>query len=245
MTDERNSKKLPGFYIALCCCVLAIGAAGYFTDRKENTNKTADNTSQVQGEAVDSNNSEGDVISVSEVIQTKTTASPTLAPTTAPISTPSATDTPKYAVDNPDIVAAAAPAYAEETDFIPPAGGDILAEYSSSLSFNEALGDYRTHNGIDIAADEGCSINASADGTVENVFSNAFGNGISISHSNGIVTKYMCLGSVEGLKSGDSVKAGDVIGTVGKSKGENIKEPHIHFEVFKDGKPVNPKDYLK
>lgn len=243
MTDERNSKKLPGFYIALCCCVLAIGAAGYFTDRKENTTKTQDN--QIQGDIVDNDTSDGDIISVSEVMQSKETVSPTIAPTIAPIQTPSATNTPEYAVDNPDIVAAAAAANAEEPNFAPPSSGEILAEYSSSLSFNEALGDYRAHNGIDIAADEGCSISASADGTVENVFSNAFGDGISISHSNGIVTKYMCLGSVENLKSGDSIKAGDVIGTVGKSKGENVKEAHVHFEVFKDGKPVNPKDYLK
>ena len=126
-----------------------------------------------------------------------------------------------------------------------PASGEVLAQYSSELLFNEALGDYRAHNGIDIAADEGCSISAAADGTVDDIYSNAFGDGITISHSDGIITKYMCLGGVENLKAGDTVKAGDVIGTVGKSKGENVTEPHLHFEVFKDGIPVNPMEYLK
>lgn len=244
MTDERNTKKLPGFYIALCCCVLAIGAAGYFTERKDK--KDNQNVAEVSENGVDvSTDYEGEIISVGEMIQSKATEAPTLAPISEPVQTYMPTETPEYAVDNPDIVAVSAVAAVEEAELALPASGEVLAKYSSVLSFNEALGDYRAHNGIDIAADEGCSVSAAADGMIENVFANAMGNGITISHGNGITTKYMCLAETENLKIGDNVKKGDVIGSVGMSKGENVRESHLHFEVLKNGAPVNPEEYLK
>ena len=63
-------------------------------------------------------------------------------------------------------------------------------------------------------------------------------------HENGISTKYMCLGSVEELNIGDSVKSGDVIGTVGTPKGENTMEAHLHFEMYNANTPVDPCKYL-
>ncbi len=260
--DKKEARRLPGFYIALCCCVLVIGAAGYFTERNSSEPQVESTEGFGESIAADSvlngesgNEPRGEVISVSEVT---TAADETPVPTAVPeeteavsaeaeaaAGTPAATDEPAYAEDNPDTAPAAVSIEAEEIYFSFPAGGEILAPYSNVLSFNEALGDYRTHNGIDIAADEGCSISAAADGTVENIFTNAYGEGISIAHSNGFVSKYMCLGGVEALKTGDAVKRGDVIGTVGASKGENTKEPHLHFELYENGAPVNPSDYLK
>lgn len=245
--DKKNTGRLPGFYIALCCCVLVIGIAGYFTERKgrETTTDATSGFSEnvITGSVIDENKQEpdGEVLSVSEVTPMEE-STPTAAPAT---DAPQATQEPEYTKDNPDVMETAVRVEPTETVFSFPAGGKILAPYSAVLSFNQALGDYRTHNGIDIAADEGCSISASADGTVEDVFSDAFGEGISLTHANGMMTKYMCLGAVENLKTGDTVKAGDVIGTVGKSKGENTEAPHLHFELYKDGQPVNPEDYLK
>lgn len=245
MANEKNSKRLPGFYIALCCCVLVIGIAGYFTERQESNTAPTDTTrmiskAEIPGEEIPAATviPEGEVISVSEItpVFEEATAAPTAAPTEAPA---------EYTLDNPDVMETAVRVEAEELVFAMPASGDILAEYSAELSFNEALGDYRAHNGIDIAADEGCSISAAADGTIEDIYSNAFGDGVTISHANGITTKYMCLGGVENFKAGDEVKAGDVIGTVGKSKGESVTEPHLHFELYKDNTPANPMDYLK
>ena len=240
MANEKNSKRLPGFYIALCCCVLVIGIAGYFTERQDTTPQDTTHTvskTEIQDEAVPTASVIPESIPVNETIIIE---EPTQAP--APESTEAP---PEYTLDNPDVMETAIMVEAEELVFSMPASGEILAQYSSELSFNEALGDYRAHNGIDIGADEGCSISAAADGIIDDIYSNAFGDGITISHSDGIITKYMCLGGVEDLKAGDTVKAGDVIGTVGKSKGENVTEPHLHFEVFKDGIPVNPMEYLK
>lgn len=268
--DKKQTGRLPGFYIALCCCVLVIGIAGYFTERQSRETVTDETAGFSEGTFADSalnaGNQEldGEVISVGEVTtaedvapaegtpETEPAENPQVEPAAAdlqPSEAPAAeepvpTAEPEYTKDNPDVMETAVNIEAEEAYFSFPAGGEILAPFSSVLSFNEALGDYRTHNGIDIAADEGCSISAAADGTVDNIFSNAFGEGVSISHSDGFVSKYMCLGAVEGLKIGDTVKRGDVIGTVGESKGENTKEPHLHFEMYKNGEPVDPTAYL-
>lgn len=269
--DKKHTRRLPGFYIALCCCVLVIGIAGYFTERESREPVTGNTEGFSEGSFAntalnnDDNQPDGKVISVSEVTTAEDNTTPEAtaeaadAPADAAEETENSEDEsmpseaaaaaetaePEYTKDNPDVMETAVNIEAEEVYFSFPAGGEILAPFSSVLSFNEALGDYRTHNGIDIAADEGCSISAAADGTVDNIFSNAFGEGISISHAGGFVSKYMSLGAVEDIKVGDTVKRGDVIGTVGKSKGENTKESHLHFELYKDGEPVNPEEYLK
>ncbi|MBK1648517.1 M23 family metallopeptidase [Rhabdochromatium marinum] len=98
------------------------------------------------------------------------------------------------------------------------------------------------HNGIDIAAKSGSPIVAMADGLV--VFSGrkqGYGNIVEIRHGNGLETWY-AHNKRNLVKEGDLVKRGQQIaalGSTGRSTG-----PHVHFEVRKHGKPVNPKAYL-
>jgi len=54
----------------------------------------------------------------------------------------------------------------------------------------------------------------------------------------------MGLENIENLTVGKEIKSGEVIGTSGKCTGENVTDPHIHFEMSKDGVLVNPTDYL-
>ena len=86
MANEKNSKRLPGFYIALCCCVLVIGIAGYFTERQDtkpqDTNRIVSKT-EIQGEVLPTASVIPEVISVNETI---TIEEPT--PTEAPVSEP-------------------------------------------------------------------------------------------------------------------------------------------------------------
>ena len=50
----------------------------------------------------------------------------------------------------------------------------------------------------------------------------------------------MCLESAGEAKEGAEVKKGDVIGVIGKSKAEGVKESHVHFEIYKDGTCLDP-----
>ena len=102
------------------------------------------------------------------------------------------------------------------------------------------------HNGIDIAAKEGTPVVATADGIVVQEEYKEKGKGygrmILIRHNETYTTMYTQL-SAFNAKVEQKVKKGDVIGYVGQS---GISTgPHLHYEVWKNNKPVNPEDYFK
>ena len=241
--SENNKKKLSGFYIALCCCVLAIGFGGFFMD----TEKTeAPETIEISSSIPNIEDTD-QAKPVSETIVVEETITPSPEPETEPqtnTTLPEA-ESVDYTFENPDTEATAIVVNAEEPYFHMPVGGEILDGYSDKLRYNEAMDDWRTHNGIDISAEVGSSVSACADGIVEDVFEDAYGHGVSIKHANGFITKYMCLGTTENLKAGDEVKCGDVIGTIGVQKGENITVPHLHLEMHDGNTILNPEQYLK
>ena len=64
-------------------------------------------------------------------------------------------------------------------------------------------------------------------------------------HSNGIKTLYANLASGDMVTPNQKVKKGETIGSIGNTAIiESAEPPHLHFEVIKDGKPVDPGDYL-
>ncbi|GMN12132.1 hypothetical protein MTsPCn9_34310 [Croceitalea sp. MTPC9] len=101
----------------------------------------------------------------------------------------------------------------------------------------------KPHLGIDITAETGTAIHAAADGTVTlaNKSKDGYGNEVRITHSNGFSTRYTHMYTFI-VKKGMKVKKGDIIGFVG-STGKSTG-PHIHYEVRKHGKAVNPEYFL-
>jgi murein DD-endopeptidase MepM/ murein hydrolase activator NlpD len=99
------------------------------------------------------------------------------------------------------------------------------------------------HYGVDIVSKENEAIKCVLDGTV--ILSNwtlETGYTIVIQHQQNIVSVYKHNSAL--LKSeGESVKAGDPIAIIGQT-GELSTGPHLHFELWSDGTPVNPKDYI-
>ncbi len=101
----------------------------------------------------------------------------------------------------------------------------------------------KEHYGIDIVAKENEAIKATLDGTVVlSSWTLESGYIIGIQHTGNIISIYKH-NSVLMKKVGDFVKAGDVIAVIGNS-GELTTGPHLHFELWYNGTPVNPKDYL-
>jgi murein DD-endopeptidase MepM/ murein hydrolase activator NlpD len=100
----------------------------------------------------------------------------------------------------------------------------------------------KMHEGMDFTAKTGTPIYASGDGVVKNADASksGYGNHIEISHGFGYLTLYAHL-SKYNVRPGQRVKRGDVIGFVG-STGRS-EAPHLHYEVHKDGKPVNPLNF--
>ena len=85
-----------------------------------------------------------------------------------------------------------------------------------------------------------------ADGTVSNVYTNYLeGTVVEISHANGLVSVYKSLNSDVVVSVGDRVSAGQIIGSIAETMAqESNSGAHLHFEMLKNGKKVNPNDYV-
>jgi len=136
---------------------------------------------------------------------------------------------------------------AEEEKFVMPVLGKITFDYAmDKLVYSKTLEDWRTHSGIDIAADRGTPVKAVAKGVVSEVKNDPrFGVTIIIEHSNGIKTVYSNLASAEMVHPNQKIEQGEIIGSVGDTAiFESAEQSHLHFEVLKDNEPVDPKKYL-
>lgn len=101
----------------------------------------------------------------------------------------------------------------------------------------------KSHFGIDIVAPENEAIKATLNGVV--IFTGwtaETGHVISIQHANNLVSTYKH-NSVLMKEIGDKVKAGDAIAIIGNS-GELTDGPHLHFELWHEGKAINPEEYI-
>jgi len=117
--------------------------------------------------------------------------------------------------------------------FFVPLKGVITNEFNPS----------QNHYGIDIVSKQNEAIKCVLDGTV--ILSNwtlETGYTIAIQHQQNIVSVYKHNSALL-KKEGEFVKAGDPIAIVGQT-GELTTGPHLHFELWSDGNPVNPKDYI-
>ncbi len=98
------------------------------------------------------------------------------------------------------------------------------------------------HQGIDLAAPAGTPVWATADGRVVYAGKDGrYGKTVVIDHGGGWKTRYAHLKKIE-TKKGKRVERGDVIGRVGKSG--NASGAHLHYEVLRNGVPVDPRGYL-
>lgn len=129
-----------------------------------------------------------------------------------------------------------------------PAMGRVTTAFAmDTLVYSKTLEQWNCHSGIDIAADIGTPVKAVMDGTVVEVTNNdpKLGVVIVIDHGCGVKTLYGNLNSDKLVKEGNQVKKGQVISAIGKTAPYEIEDPpHLHFEVLKDGKNIDPQQYL-
>ncbi|MEC3906285.1 M23 family metallopeptidase [Tamlana sp. 2201CG12-4] len=121
------------------------------------------------------------------------------------------------------------------TNFVlfPPVSGEISEPYNAK----------EKHYAVDIVVAKDTPIKATADGVV--IFAEwtaSTGYVIIIEHSYGLISVYKHNASLT-KEQGDLVKAGEVIATAG-STGELSTGPHLHFELWNDGYPINPTNFI-
>lgn len=129
-----------------------------------------------------------------------------------------------------------------------PVNGEIILDFvMDHLQYSRTLKEWTTHAGIDIQCPLGSPVRAALDGVVESIEEDPLmGIIITIDHGNGLKTRYANLSTKDMVKLNQQVKKGQVISGVGRTAiSEILDPPHLHFEVIKDGKNVDPKNYLE
>ena len=130
---------------------------------------------------------------------------------------------------------------------VEPLRGEVLTAFSmEELVYNQTLGDWRTHDGVDIAADSGAAVLAACGGTVQAVTEDPLlGTTVVLAHDDGYQTTYANLQPHPDVAAGEEVSAGQIIGAVGSTAAAESDMPHLHFAVSRDGKAINPGEFLE
>ncbi len=128
----------------------------------------------------------------------------------------------------------------DHTPSIWPCKGWLSRGYG--MKFDPFTGYKRMHSGIDLANHTGTEIHATADGKVVKVAKmGGMGRMITIDHGYGFKTRYGHLSNYK-VKVGQKVKRGDLIALMGSSGYST--GPHLHYEVLRNGKSLNPRNYI-
>ena len=127
-----------------------------------------------------------------------------------------------------------------------PSGRPILSGWLSSrygTRIDPFSGKKAWHDGVDFAGKAGSNIVAVASGVVSwSGERYGYGKMVEVAHGDGVITRYAH--NQENLvKVGDMVRRGDVVALMGNSG--RSTGPHVHFEVHKNGRPVDPASYLR
>ncbi|MBR6670299.1 MAG: M23 family metallopeptidase [Ruminococcus sp.] len=244
-SNTKKDKSPKGFYTALAISALMIGSACYFSYSQNENKKSPKQSGFVSEEAVDRKitNVPKQTTAITFTTSVTTTTQRPITTTQTAVTTPAVTipaldpivaEPPKEKTPTQDSKAYHAPL--DNTS-------NIVNMFSGSeLVKNATTGSWQTHNGTDIAASVGDNVYAIASGDVIEVSDDAlWGTIVVIDHKNGYLSRYCNLGKDLNLQQGSSVKAGDIIGAVGDTADiESGLEAHLHIEIEKDGKYINP-----
>ena len=236
-SDPQPPKTVP-WKILLPFALLAVLAVGFFavdwlTDRDVNLFGLL-------------HREDGSEPTIMDAATTAPSGETTLPAPTEPMPTDTAT-IPVETLPEETIPQDTTPAVTEPPQTSLPVQGQIVTDYAiDELIYNPTTKDYRTHDGLDIAAEAGTPVCAAADGMVNSVYQDGnMGTTVVITHHNSYTTCYSSLAPEVSVKPGDNVLKGQAIGFVGQSAPlESAIGNHVHFSVQLKGQSVNPYYFL-
>lgn len=241
--SSSNSKAAGGkaFYLALILSVAAVGSVAYFTIGRlsESLDTTSDAGSQ---QSIEWSVPEG----FDEVNKPKTDVPKELDPlpesskVTESVSTAETSETPSE--ETFFFSSGKEESEAPQSGYILPIDGEVGNPYSAGeLVKSKTLGEWRTHDGIDVFAAEGTPVKAVGNGIVLDVREDRqWGVIVEVEHKD-FTAIYAGISPEVQVNKGEEVVLGDVLGYVGNSSViESAEEPHLHFAVKVNGQWADP-----
>ncbi len=127
-----------------------------------------------------------------------------------------------------------------------PTSKNIVKEFSGDNPvFSKTLNDWRVHNGLDLAAEQGSKVKAITNGKVKEIYNDQlFGTTIVIEHEGGFTAYYSGLGETTLVNVDDNVESGQEIASINDVPCEAADGYHLHLAIKKDEKFINPTEIL-
>ena len=248
MSSNSSGKKLEGFftgkgfYIVLFLCAAVIGVSAWMM---ATGNETMEND-PVRNNSVNLDDKRVETVIVPA--QSGTAETGALEADAPEVNTEGLAENAEVqdseavaAVEEQPVVEAAAPIY------VWPVAGQVERAHSSdTLSYDQTLRDWRTHEGIDIIAELGAPVVAAHSGSVESIVQDSlYGTVVTVSHGDGTRTIYANLAENPPVNVGDWIDCGTTIGAVGSTALCEISQTsHLHFAITVNGTAADPMDYL-
>lgn len=247
---ERNFKKnllkllnKEGFYVAIFLCITLIATSVvYFT----NNNVEKDLAEDSNPEITESTNEEENISDVSKIINEEVEETEEEIVEELQQAQDVIEDIQVQESNNSNTV--------NKSDTLdnlqnPVNSNEVVMAFSYGVEpvFSNTLNEFRSdHTGVDLKAEIGEEVKAALDGKVIKIYDDVkLGKTVVIQHSNNIETRYSNLDKNISVTLNQSVKVGESIGKVGKTANfEADDDPHLHFELWKDGKCIDPMPYL-
>jgi murein DD-endopeptidase MepM/ murein hydrolase activator NlpD len=230
LENSRLGRRLgtKGLYIAIAACVIAAGGAGAaaYSKASEEIGDSI-NVSQADNKQSGVEKTDDSDVDSSEADLTDSLAE-------KDDSSESSDDTLNLDIKTqPDVM---------------PVSGEVINPFSDGeLVKSETLGVWKTHDGVDIKAEIGTKVKAMNKGKVLEVTDDPlWGGSIVIDHGNGVVGYYYNLSKTMYVSAGDTVNAGEVIGSVGDTAECEAAEPsHLHFGLKENGEWIDPIAFIQ
>ncbi len=259
--DKKKSKRSlynvldkEGFYIILflCVCIVAVTAV-WVSNQNQDPLVGEDTPNRLEEDQPEVTLVEGN-IEAPEDSSSETVAKPAKEENES--TKPQTTEGDKEAIPKNEENTDAEENSSEETDetvasanlvmSMPVVGTLGLPFAQDHLVYHETLEQWSTHKGIDIHAEEGAPVRAALDGEVIEVLNDTImGITISVLHDEDTITRYSNLSTDAMVKVGAIVSKGQIISGIGTTASvKTLEGPLLHFQVIRDGKPVDPQAYL-
>jgi len=221
MSEHKGNRTTKGIVLGLVLCAAAVWITGYAFFRSANQVQEASLEETYEDVLVGTLGTE-DIPVIAT--QPQTTTAPAATETTAPAATERRTLKTMSPVE----------------------GAPIFGYSMEALSYNQTTRDWRVHNGIDLAAEDGDPVMAAADGEVYTVYEDdAMGHTVVIRHNDGYTTCYSSLSDQISVKPGDQVTMGQTIGYAADSAiVESTLGSHVHFSVTHYDEAMDPEEFL-